>query len=177
MAAARKPCNEDGPEIRPARRDELSLLREVEVDADRRFAEIGFGPFSDDHDGDAHLTQAAVIMVAGDPPLGFASVEIVDGLAHLWQLSVRPLAGRQGVGTALVTAACTWAASEGYAGMTLTTYRDVSWNGPFYRRLGFRTLRRLTPGLTAIREREIAIGDDGFGPRIAMRRDLRKSRR
>ena len=26
--------------------------------------------------------------------------------------------------------------------MTLSTFRDVPWNGPFYRRLGFRELSR-----------------------------------
>jgi hypothetical protein len=54
----------------------------------------------------------------------------------------------------------------------LTTYRDVPWNGPFYARRGFRTISRLGPGLRAIRDHEKAIGDDGFGPRIAMRKNL-----
>jgi hypothetical protein len=30
----------------------------------------------------------------------------------------------------------------------------------------------MTPGLAAMREHERAIGDDDFGPRIAMRKDL-----
>jgi GNAT superfamily N-acetyltransferase len=165
-----------GPQIRPARPSELSLLRDIEMDADERFAAIGFGPFQDD-DSVTHLMQAAAVMVANDPPVGFATVEIADGLAHLWQVSVRPSSERQGIGTALVTAACDWATSEGYAGMTLTTYRDVPWNGPFYRRLGFRTLTHLTPELRAIREQEIALGDDDFGPRIAMIWRRQESRR
>jgi GNAT superfamily N-acetyltransferase len=165
-----------GPPIRPARHNELSLLRDIEVEADERFAAIGIGPFRDD-DSVTHLMQAAAVMVAGAPPVGFAALEIVDGLAHLWQISVRPSSERQGIGTTLVTAVCDWAVSEGYAGVTLTTYRDVPWNGPFYRRLGFRTLRRLTPGLKAIREHEIALGDDHFGPRIAMYKGLQHSQR
>ena len=56
--------------------------------------------------------------------------------------------------------------------MTLTTFRDVPWNGPFYAGLGFRAVDELTPGLAAVRDHEKAIGDDDFGPRIAMRKEL-----
>src|SRR5271165_3964159 len=118
------------------RADEGALLLEIERECDERFDEIGIGPFAAD-DNEGHLARSAVVLVAGDPPVGFASVEIVDGLAHLWQLSVRPSHGRRGVGTALVEAVCQWAGSQGYEAVTLTTYRDVPWNGPFYRRLGF----------------------------------------
>lgn len=159
------------PELRTARPDEHGLLRQIEDEADGLFLTVGIGPFAPDGIAD-HLAAAAVVLVAGDPPVGFASVEIVDGVAHLWQLAVRPAAGRQGIGTALVRAVCDWAAAHGYPAVTLTTYRDVAWNGPFYRRLGFRDLEELTPGLAAIRDHEKAIGDDTFGPRVAMRRDL-----
>ena len=39
----------------------------------------------------------------------------------------------------------------GLRGVTLTTFRDVPWNAPFYRRLGFEVLdpEDLTPGLAA----------------------------
>lgn len=158
-------------DIRTARRDEYGLLGEIEEESDSRFAELGIGPFTDD-DSAGHLAQSAVVLAAEDLPVGFASVEVVDGVAHLWQLSVRPSAGRRGIGTALTEAVCDWATSHGHEAVTLTTYRDVPWNGPFYRRLGFRPVHRLTPGLEAIREHEKAIGDDDFGPRIAMRKDL-----
>ncbi len=154
-----------------ARPDELSLLASIEEEADTMFAAVGIGPFAADN-SEGHLAGAAVVLVAGDPPVGFASVEVVDGSAHLWQLSVLPAAAGRGVGTALLDAVCGWAAKQGYAAVTLTTFRDVSWNGPFYRRRGFRELDQLTPGLAAIRAHEKAIGDDSFGARIAMRRDL-----
>ena len=40
--------------------------------------------------------------------------------------------------------------------VTLTTFRDVPWNAPYYERLGFRTLAadEITPGLAAIRAHE-----------------------
>jgi GNAT superfamily N-acetyltransferase len=160
-----------GSGIRVANRSEFELLREIEEASDRMFEPLGIGPFCGG-EGESHLEQAALVLVSGDPPVGFACVEIVDGVAHLWQLSVHPSESRQGRGSALLTAACSWATSLGYEAVTLTTFRDVPWNGPFYGRMGFRVLDDLSPGLVAIRDHEKAIGDDDFGPRVAMRRDL-----
>ena len=119
-----------------------------------------------------HLEDAAIVLVSGDPAAGFACVGIVDGSAHLWQLSVHPSESRRGRGTALVAAVCDWAASNGYRGVTLTTFRDVPWNGPFYRGLGFHPLDDPLPELAAIRDRETMIGLDDLGARIAMQKDL-----
>jgi GNAT superfamily N-acetyltransferase len=158
-------------EIRVARPEEYEALRSIEVAADTMFTDVGIGPFQQS-DEENHLAKAAVVFASGDPPVGFACVEVVDGVAHLWQLAVHPRAGRCGRGTALVMAVCDWATAEGLPAVTLTTFRDVAWNGPFYKKLGFRELDVLSPGLRAIRDHERAIGDDDLGPRIAMRKDL-----
>ena len=133
---------------------------------------MGIGPFADDGGAD-HFDSAVLVLVAGEPPVGFACVELVDGGPHIRQLSVHPDHARQGVGRSLVEAASAWADGEGFAAITLTTYRDVPWNGPFYETLGFVPMRDLPPELAAIREHERVIGDDAFGPRVAMRRPLR----
>ncbi len=160
-----------GRGIRTSQPRELERLREIETASEQLFAEVGMGPFCED-DEQNHLEQAAVVFVSGEPPVGFASVGVVDGVAHLWQLSVRPSQSRQGRGSDLVAAVCDWARSQGYGAVTLTTFRDVAWNGPFYARLGFGVLDDLTPGLQVIRDHERAIGHDDLGPRIAMRKDL-----
>lgn len=157
--------------IRVARPDEYEMLRTIEEIADAMFLDVGIGPF-DTAEEENHLASAAVVLAAGDPPIGFVCVEVLDGAAHIWQLSVHPRAGRQGVGTALVKAACAWASSNGLPAVTLTTFRDVPWNGPFYQRLGFHVVYDLSPGLVAVRQHERAIGDDDFGPRVAMRKEL-----
>jgi GNAT superfamily N-acetyltransferase len=160
-----------GIEIRQALPAEFERLRAIELEADGMFAEVGIGPFTND-DAEDHLAQAAVVLAAGVPAAGFACVEIVDGAAHLWQLAVLPSEGRRGLGTALVAVVCEWAGARGFDAVTLTTFRDVAWNAPFYRGLGFEPVSELSPGLAAIRQHEKAIGDDDFGPRIAMRKDL-----
>jgi GNAT superfamily N-acetyltransferase len=154
--------------IRRARPEEFALLRGIELEADRLFETVGIGPFVND-ESENHLERATLTLATGDPPVGFVCVELLDGEPHIWQLAVLPHHGRRGLGRALVDAACEWARGEGFEAITLTTYRDVPWNGPFYRSLGFADLEDLPPGLAAIREHERSVGDDDFGPRVAMR--------
>ena len=63
-----------------------------------------------------------------------------------------------------------WARRRGDHALTLTTFRDVEWNGPYYARLGFEPIpdEQLGPELRAIRDREQADGLDVL-PRQAMR--------
>ncbi len=78
------------------------------------------------------------VALSDDVPVGFAIVEVLGHtLAHLEEIDVHPDHGRRGLGRRLVAAVCEWASSRGYSQVTLTTFRDVAWNMPFYARLGF----------------------------------------
>jgi GNAT superfamily N-acetyltransferase len=153
--------------IRPARPDELAELIEIERAADQLFPLAGYGatppPATEEE-----LRSAAAVLVSGDPPVGYARIEIVDGRAHLEGLSVRPRFMRQGRGSELVLAACEWAASHGHSEITLCTFAEVPWNGPFYCRLGFVELAELTPGLRALRDAERRLGLDAMGRRVVL---------
>ena len=110
-----------------------------------------------------------------DVPVGFAHVEILEpGVAHLKEIDVHPDHGRKGIGTSLITNLCRWAANHGFESVTLTTFRDVPWNMPFYQRLGFRTLPgfELSPALMDVLRLEAFRGLD-VSRRVAMRRLLR----
>ncbi len=72
--------------------------------------------------------------------VGFALVEHLGAHAHLDELDVHPQHGRRGLGSRLVDAVCRWAQTQGFEGVTLTTYEAIAWNAPFYTRLGFETL-------------------------------------
>ncbi|MCC3767504.1 GNAT family N-acetyltransferase [Streptomyces sp. UNOC14_S4] len=108
-----------------------------------------------------------------DVPVGYVIVELVDGCAHIEQVSVDPSHSGRGVGAGLVDHVGAWARKQGAAALTLTTFTDVPWNGPYYGRRGFRWLEdaEITPGLREIRAAEAAHGLDRW-PRGCMRREL-----
>lgn len=101
-----------------------------------------------------------VAAAAQDEPVGFALLSTIDGYLHLEELDVHPSHGRRGIGAALLRQVCAWAETTGYPGLTLSTFRDVPWNAPFYARHGFRTLEpaELTPGLVRLRQIEQSRG-------------------
>lgn len=85
--------------------------------------------------------------------VGFALVEMfAEDAPHLEELDVLPSHGRRGLGTALVRAVCEWATVAGHRLLTLSTFRAVPWNFPFYARLGFVEIPRetLSPPLAAL---------------------------
>ncbi|MDQ1721351.1 MAG: hypothetical protein QOI26_1085 [Pseudonocardiales bacterium] len=105
-------------------------------------------------------------------PIGYLRAEVVDGQAHIEGLSVRPRWMRRGIGAALVSAACQWATEQGFSQITVCTFADVPWNGPFYLRQGFTEVPPSTPELQELRQRETRLGLDAMGRRCVMRRSL-----
>jgi GNAT superfamily N-acetyltransferase len=101
------------------------------------------------------------VALAGDTPVGFAHVGIREpNAAHLEEIDVHPQHGRRGIGRRLVSAVCDWAERQGHRAVTLTTFRDVPWNMPFYARAGFEEIpaAALSPALTAILQDEARRG-------------------
>ena len=106
----------------------------------------------------------------------------VDDLPRLVEIeraageSFRAL-GMDLVGRALIEEAASWAVARGLRALTVTTYVDVPWNGPYYERLGFRYLdpAEETPELRERRACERADGLDAW-PRASMLRMLGQNR-
>jgi CubicO group peptidase (beta-lactamase class C family) len=84
-----------------------------------------------------------------------------------------PAHGRRGLGSRLLAQVCAWTQAQGLQAVTLSTFRDLAWNGPFYRRRGFRDLdpAEWTPGMRTIRDREVQHGLR-VDQRVFMRREL-----
>lgn len=113
----------------------------------------------------AHAAAEGLLWVglADDAPVGFALVEMLaPDVPHLEELDVHPAHGRRGVGTALVRAVCAWLSRSGHRELTLTTFRAVSWNQPFYARLRFEEvpLHTLRPEVLAVVHDEAHRGMD-----------------
>jgi GNAT superfamily N-acetyltransferase len=128
--------------IRPADPADYPHLQDIEVRAGALFVEVGMPEIAAHPPPDLdELAAAEALLVAlpdeGGLPFGYAWVELLDGAAYLEQLSVLPELGRQGVGTALIEAVVAWATERGDRTVTLTTFRDVPFNGPLYAKRGF----------------------------------------
>lgn len=124
----------------------------------------------------ATLIEGGATWVAVDPPgtiVGFLCGQLFDDELHIWELAVNQDRQRAGIGKRLLDTATSWAANSGVRRVTLTTFREVPWNEPFYLRTGFRTLldHELGPRLIETLRTEIAKGLPG-DRRCAMLLDL-----
>ena len=114
----------------------------------------------------------AWVSTVDDVVAAYLLADRIEVFAHIEQVSVHPDYGRRGVGAQLIEHLDKWATDRGLTALTLTTFRDVPWNGPYYERLGFREMTDAPEELVAIRAHETELGLDEW-PRIAMVRDCR----
>ncbi|WP_367138082.1 GNAT family N-acetyltransferase [Saccharothrix sp. HUAS TT1] len=164
-------------EIRPARPAELPLLPLIERASGEPFRDFGMPEIADDDPMPLHTLEHLRVWVAVDPrPVAWVAVEVVDGAAHVEQISVHPDHARRGVGAALLDHVELWAGAEGLDALTLTTFREIPWNAPYYLRLGFHEVADLSPGLAAVVADEAARGLDP-ATRVVLSRPLRRGAR
>jgi GNAT superfamily N-acetyltransferase len=166
--------------IRAARLGDIPSLIEIERAASDTFRTLSMDFVADDDPGSLaelapyiHGRRAFVSADDADNPVAYIILDAVDGAAHIEQVSVHPDHARRGIGRTLIDRADAWAQEQSLRSLTLTTYLDVPWNAPYYRRLGFRHLSpdEETPGLRAIKDREREAGLEVW-PRTSMSRSL-----
>lgn len=108
-----------------------------------------------------------------DAIAGFLVGERFGRALHIHEMSVAENFQQRGIGAGLVRACGIDAANAGCECLTLTTFAEVPWNAPFYRRLGFELITDLAawPRLSAsLREERASFGE--VQKRIAMVRFL-----
>jgi len=133
------------PFVRLARSEDVSELAAVERSAASVFRNVGLDWLADGGTMDLALLTAlcrdGTLWVAADEVdelVGFLAAHELDGAFHIAEVSIARFHQRQGHGTRLIAAAVDHARAEGFGAVTLTTYRDLPWNGPYYARLGFK---------------------------------------
>jgi GNAT superfamily N-acetyltransferase len=153
-------------------------LGDLERAAGEQFRSLGMAAVADDEPASPAVLQSyvdggAAWVAAGpdDRPLGYLLVDDVDGATHVEQVSVHPSVAGRGIGRALIETAVAHARARGHHRVTLTTFADVPWNAPYYRRLGFEVVPPgdQGPDLRRLRAHEASIGLDRW-PRVAMAR-------
>lgn len=167
-------------EMRPAEIGDVAALQAIEHDAARRYAAhdatrfcIDLPDRTDDEHRRAREGGLALLGEVAGARIGFILALPMDGRAHILELAVALDQQGRGYGRVLITAAEAWAAAKGFSEMTLTTFRDLPWNAPFYARLGYDAFD-VGPGRTeldALIADEIAAGVHR-APRVAMRKIL-----
>lgn len=200
------PTAQTGRQIRPATASDMTHLKSIEDAADQLFIDAFRPDHWDQAPGpEERMEHGGWVLVAldGEPntaPVGFVHVldpseyqppslpssqrltssnpSTLNRVAHIEALAVHPFASRRGHGRALVHAAMDEARRRGYTRMTLRTYADVPWNGPFYASCGFRETRADEVGggggkfYDACVVREEGMGLMKYGRRVLMVAEL-----
>jgi GNAT superfamily N-acetyltransferase len=148
----------DLPAIEPIERSSEELFYEAGVDIGR----TGASP-DDEPEYAAAIAQGRLLVAVIERRcVGFSLLDAIDGCPHLEELDVHADWQRRGIGRALLLASIEHFRRQGANRVTLSTFRDLPWNGPFYASHGFRELapEEWTPGLRALREWEARQGLD-----------------
>jgi GNAT superfamily N-acetyltransferase len=166
--------------VRQARPEDVGRLQAIQLAAGNAFRDIGMPSVADNPplpadqlSGYRRAGRAWVAADEYDEPVGFVVADVVDGRAHIEQVSVHPAHAGQRIGAMLLDHVAGWAAGHHLTGLTLITFRGVPWNAPYYERLGFRELAEteVGPGLAALKAAE---GGNMSG-RVCMLRELGNS--
>ena len=127
---------------------DIPVLQALEAAAAQRFLaipELAILAHSEVTDSQVHqqsISQALAWLVEdiSGRILGFCYAQQLADSLYLAEISSHPDARGMGVGRMLVIHSRQVAAQRGLSGVTLTTYRDIFWNGPWYQRQGFIVL-------------------------------------
>ena len=164
--------------VRPTHSDDVASLPAIERAAGERFRDYPDLAWLADGEvisAEQHLDYAerglSWLALANDRPVGFILTEAHASSLFIVELSVELDWQGKGIGRQLIARAADHARKAGLASLTLTTFRDVAWNAPFYARLGFEYVTDLTPELRQKREEEAAHGL-AYETRCAMRLPL-----
>jgi len=165
----------EGLRVREAEVTDIPGIRDLERRAGAPFREVGLDAVADDEPPIAETLRIAVrkgeVFVVedhspsrgpGHGPVAWMWLSTADGDLLLEQVSVDPDYRGKRIGSALIHGAVDRGRAEGFTGVVLTTFRNIPWNGPLYRHLGFETMQysEIGPELRAIRRRETEAGLD-----------------
>src|SRR6266581_2850286 len=149
--------------VRQARPEDVGRLQAIQLAAGNSFRDIGMSAAADTFplpaeslSGYRRAGRAWVAADEHDEPVGFVVADVVDGSAHIEQVSVHPAHAGQRIGAMLLDYVADWAAEQGMHAMTLITFRGVPWNA-----------QRRAPGAGTAKARDKARGRRHLGSRGA----------
>lgn len=159
---------------------DASAIRTIEFEAGQRFVSVGMAGIADAEPMDPALVERKIaareIIVAVNADatcVGFVMFEPQPARFYVQELDVLTSHAGQRIGAALIEQVAQLARAQQVTQLILSTFCEVPWNAPYYRRLGFRDIEQaeLDAALIARRDAHIARGLDE-SKRVFMRRDL-----
>jgi predicted N-acetyltransferase YhbS len=159
---------------------DAEAVRTIEYEASQRFMSVEMAGIADAPPMSLDLVRRKIasreIIVAierEDTSIGFVMFEMLATRFYIQELDVLTSHAGRRIGAALIEQVAQLARERHITQLVLSTFRDVPWNAPYYRRLGFDDIEEaaLDPALVARREAHIARGLDE-SKRVFMRRDL-----
>lgn len=126
---------------------DLEPIQGIETAAGELFRKLGMDAVADDPPPtidqlNAFLSSGTAWVATGNAgePIAYILMRVCGSWAHIEQVTVHPHHARRGIGGALINYAEEYARELGLDGLSLTTFRNVPWNAPYYERLGFSPL-------------------------------------
>jgi N-acetylglutamate synthase-like GNAT family acetyltransferase len=148
-------------DLRPARTDDLARLQFISAQARQRYRLIPeLAHIADAPPLAASRFESCRVEVAEErgelQVIGFAAVRLLDGLLYLDNISIAADASGRGMGAALLASAVMHAATLKMPAVSLTTFKNPIWNGPWFRKHGFQPMpaSQIGVGLRAVMERQ-----------------------
>jgi GNAT superfamily N-acetyltransferase len=163
---------------RAARYEDFGAIQQVETRAAQRFTgNLAFiaqaPPLPIERLAEFHAVGGLHVLVHNHAIVGMAAHTLLDGVGYLAELDVVPEHAGQRLGQRILKRVIGCLIATRVSSLWLTTYRDVPWNGPYYRRIGFI---EATPGSGSELHRQLTnekTGRLGSLARIAMVMGLR----
>ncbi|PRD53206.1 GNAT family N-acetyltransferase [Phyllobacterium myrsinacearum] len=158
---------------------DVPAVQAIERASAARFHAVGMEQIANDDPTPAALLLERIgqnrLLVAVDKrPVAFVIFDVVDDHLYIEQIDVDPAHAGKRIGSALIGLVEDRARKEARMGLLLSTFLDVPWNAPYYRRLGFTDIPddTLSAALINIRRDHIERGLDETR-RVFMRKPLR----
>ena len=136
--------------LRLARPQDAEKMPEIEAAAGELFADVeGLAGLAGSHTVPLDRLRRYIrkghclVTHVGEDMAGFLVNEPFRRELHIWEMDVHPKFQQRGIGAGMLRACMVDARNSGFGALTLTTFRDVPWNAPFYARLGFEEVTAL----------------------------------
>lgn len=143
--------------LREATENDTKTLTAIELDAVALFKAVPeLADLGETHASPDQLStwlSSGRIYIAEDngKQVGFVAAVTMDTTLYIAEISTVQEYQGKGVGTTLIAAVLDWArelsaATGSKPRVSLTTYREITWNAPYYRKRGFKEVEAETLG-------------------------------